>query len=197
MLYTELKSIYNQKTFLKDSYPFEEFFPQVKAFINDEVRLGAKYLNPYRFAFKYGYDTQKMLTYFLALSEEDKILTKIYKYDCPCGETNLLTTEELKHFTCTGCYDEENLINANVLHEIQLLFKINKDLLDDVKNNLKVLSSSKAAVSMKQNLEEDKIITLNDALQANLIQENTVDPSLEIIEHNLYNRLTTGLSKTS
>lgn len=197
MLYTKLKSIYDKKTFLKDSYPFEEFFPQVKTFINAEVRLGAKYLNPYRFAFNYGYDTQKILTYFLALSEEEIILTKVYKYDCPCGETNLLTTEELQHFTCTGCYDEENLTNANILYEIQLLFKINKDLLEDVKNNLKALSSSKAVVSTNQNLEEDKIITLNDAIQANLIQKNTVDSSLESIEQILCNRLTMGLGKTS
>lgn len=174
MLYTELKNIYKEKTFLDYEFPFEEFYPQLKQFLISEVKEGAIYLSPYRFTLAFGYNLPSILRFFLALSDQSGILNQLYKIECTnCGTPYILEWEELRQFKCyDGCGEVDDLSNISYLEDIKMIFEINEPLLEDVKDHLKDSTSSNVMKDIPKNtFEED--FPLQDYLEVNNIGQTS------------------------
>lgn len=139
MLYKKLEALYSNNQTLSEEYPLQEYFPLLQMFISKEVGLGAEYLSPYRFSLFFSKPSIEAVRLFLGLADCEEIVEIRYKYECDqCGTINILKNEDaLFNFKCIECGFEDHLITTDYLSEVKLLFKINEDLLDEVKTNLK------------------------------------------------------------
>ncbi|AMX83612.1 hypothetical protein GS3922_07995 [Geobacillus subterraneus] len=155
MLFKRLRDLYNENEVLAKEYPLDEYFPLLQNFIAKEVSLGAEYLSPYRFALSYSKSPKEAIRFFLGLTDSEHIIKQQFKYECDrCGKINIIKDEEsLFNFKCRECGFEDNLTSSpDYLSEVKLLFRINEELLEEVKKNLKdnplsnVLQSSSAVL---------------------------------------------------
>ncbi|MCT2347101.1 hypothetical protein M4D71_23400 [Niallia taxi] len=161
MLFKKLEALYNDNKNLAKAYPFDEYFPLLQLFISKEVALGSEYLSPYRFALFFSKPTKDAVRFFLGLADSEEIVETLYKYECDeCGTISILKDEEaLFNFKCKQCGFRDHLVKTEYLSEVKLLFRINEDLHDEVKANLKNNPLSDkietAAANSERGLEEE------------------------------------------
>ncbi|AXN41035.1 hypothetical protein DTO10_23430 [Peribacillus butanolivorans] len=155
MLFTRLRNLYNENKVLAEEYPLDQYYPLLQNFISKEVDLGAEYLSPYRFALSFSKPSKEAIRFFLGLTDSIDILEQYYKYECDeCGRINIIKDEEaLINFKCKKCGFEDHLTTSDYLSEVKLLFKINEELSEEVKKNLKDNPLSKVQESSSAVLE--------------------------------------------
>jgi hypothetical protein len=174
MLYEQLCKIYRDKLFLSAEFPFDEYYPLIKRFILEEVARGSNYLNPYRFSYAYGFNTKRIIRLFLALSDNDRIFKKFCHYECECHESSIVAYEQIYNFECPNCgdslSDSEDLMN-NMQH-VKLLFKIDDEIKQGAKNDLKVPSPSDNIREITNTSGGDfQNVSLVDAIEANVLDD--------------------------
>jgi hypothetical protein len=196
MFIPELANIYSKIPYLNEIIPFYEISPQIEQFMNQEVRLGAKNLNPYRFSFKFAHSPKDVINLFIAFSSADGPLKRMYRYDCSqCDETNILNDEELKHFKCYNCGSSGDLENKDFLNNVKVIFEIKEPYLQEVKTRLKAQASSdKVIKSVKSEGANKEDVSLKDIFEANSMAEETLDSDLDELENELMHTLSFGLS---
>ena len=155
MLYTKLRDLYNENKILAEEYPIDQYYPLLQNFISKEVDLDAEYLSPYRFALSFSKPPKEAIRFFLGLTDSSDILEQFYKYECDeCGRINIIKDEEaLMNFKCRECGFEDHLTTSDHLSEVKLLFRINEELLKEVKESLKDNPLSKVQESASAVLE--------------------------------------------
>lgn len=196
MFIPELANIYSKKPYLSEIIPFHEIAPQIEQYLIQEVRLGARNLNPYRFSFKFAHDAKDVINLFIAFSVSEGPLKRLYRYDCgACDETNILNDQELKQFKCYNCGYDGDIDNKDFLENVRVIFEIKEPYLKDVISRLKDQASSKR-VALKASSEEAKKgdVSLKDALEANAVIKEEVDKNLLEIEKALLQKIHFRLS---
>ncbi|MEH7210037.1 hypothetical protein V7094_28130 [Priestia megaterium] len=155
MLYKRLSDLYKENEILSEEFPLDEYFPLLQNFISREVDLGAEYLSPYRFSLFFSKPTKEILRFFLGLTDSENIVEQHYKYECDeCRRINIIKDEEsLIHFKCKNCGSEDSLVTSDYLSEVKLLFKLNEELLEDFRENLKYNPLPKVSESSSTVLE--------------------------------------------
>jgi hypothetical protein len=199
MFTTELANTYSKKPFLNELIPYDEFLPQLTQFILQEVRLGARHLNPYRFSYLFGHEPKDVIPLFIAISNDKGLLRRLYKYDCSnCETTNLLTDDQIKNFQCYECSYEGNLTTSNFLEEVKVIFEISDSLMEEVMSRLKDRASSvtKTKQSEEANRTKGNNVSLNDFFNYNKLSENNADDDLLIIQDALLTKMSHSLSTT-
>lgn len=184
------------KPFLASEFPFEEYYPLLNRYLVEEIRLGSKYSNPFRFASNYSTDIKETIKFFLALSDSKGLFEKMYRFECSeCREINLITQDQLENFTCKECHDEDNLIHSNIFNEIKIIFRIHDDLRKELQPSLKDYSPSKNKHSNHRALggEYPDELSLGDALGFNKIGDDTINKELQIAKALISHRLDLGL----
>ncbi|MED4922944.1 hypothetical protein P9743_01385 [Anoxybacillus geothermalis] len=153
MLYTKLKTIYGQKTFLDKKYPFDQYYPLLQSFIFKETKLNTKFISPYRFANYYGLNLKSSLNLFIALSGKGLLFEQYFQYNCvECGVPKILPSNDLSEtIVCDECFIPFHIESEKQLKTVRLLFKLDEDFLKEVKTDLKEQSSSR---SRENDIEE-------------------------------------------
>lgn len=198
MFISELANIYSKVPYLNEIIPFYEISPQIEQFLNQEVRLGANNLNPYRFSYNFAHDPKDVLNLFVAFSREDGPLKRLYKYDClGCGTTNILNDEQLKNFKCYECESSDDLETLNFLENVKVIFEIKEPFLKEVRARLKSQASSdKGATVRKSEGAKSTDVTLKDILEGNTIGEKVIDPGLLDAQERIMHKITIGIKNT-
>lgn len=195
MFIPELANIYSKKPYLNNIIPYHEISPQIEQFMNQEVRLGARNLNPYRFSFKYAHEPKDVINLFIAFSASDGPLKRLYRFDCSdCGETNILNDEELKQFKCYNCGSTGDLETKDFLENVLVIFEIKNPYLEELKNRLKdQASSEKGKVKVKSEEAKQGEVSLKDLFEANKMVEEPLDNNLDQLENELMHKFSFGL----
>jgi len=195
MFISELANIYSKKPYLNNIIPFHEISPQLELFINQEVRLGARNLNPYRFSFKFAHNPKDVINLFIAFSTSNGPLKRLYRYDCnECGETNILDDEQLKNFKCYNCSSNGNLETKNFLEDVRVIFEIKEPYLRDVRTRLKDRASSdKQEGRIKSGEAKQSEVSLKEVFDMNKNDKSPIDNDLLELEAELMHRLSYGL----
>lgn len=194
MFIPELANIYSKKPYLNNIIPYHEISPQIEQFMNQEVRLGARNLNPYRFSFKFAHEPKDVINLFIAFSASDGPLKRLYRYDCSyCGETNILNDEELKQFKCYNCGSNGDLETKDFLENVRVIFEIKDPYLKDVKIRLKdQASSDKRKLKVKIEGATRGDVSLKDMFEANRVVEEPIDNDLYQLENVLMHKFSYG-----
>lgn len=195
MFIPELANIYSKKPFLNNIIPYHEISPQLELFMNQEVRLGARNLNPYRFSFKFAHEPKDVINLFIAFSASDGPLKRLYRYDCSdCDKTNILNDEELKQFKCYNCGSSGDLETKEFLENVRVIFEIKEPYLKDVKTRLKAQASSdNRIVRVKSGEAKHGEVSVMDMFEANRVAEDPMDSELHQLEKTLMHKLSYGL----
>lgn len=195
MFIQELANIYSKKPYLNNIIPYHEISPQIEQFINQEVRLGARNLNPYRFSFKFAHEPKDVINLFIAFSGSQGPLNRLYRYECKdCDETNILNDEELKEFKCYNCSSDGDLQSKEFLENVRVIFEIKEQYLKDIKSRLKDQASSDIEKKkMKSGEAKSGEVYLKDIFEANRIAEKPMDDDLYHLENALMHRFSYGL----
>ncbi|WP_411955109.1 hypothetical protein ACKXGF_04935 [Alkalibacillus sp. S2W] len=207
MFYTKLCSIYDEKDILKREFPFDEFHPLLRKFLMDELKLNADHFSPYRFASYFGIDLKQSIKFFLALSDNQGLFNKIYKYQCSnCEELNIITDEEdLKNFICHECLEPESLENQNFLDEVKIIFELNEEE-NELKNSLKAHPFFDKHTSNRNKSKEGDVnlyfdhLSLGQTLEENEQKDSEgnvypINSDLAELEREVIKPLTKGLRK--
>lgn len=196
MFTTELANIYSKIPYLNDIIPFYEISPQIEMFINQELRLGANNLNPYRFSYKFGHEPKDVINLFIAFSTDDGPLERLYRYECPeCEELNILTDEELKHFECYNCHYDGDMEKKEFLENVKVIFEIKPLYLKDLKKRLKdQASSDQGSKRLKTGEAYKESLSLKEVLEANKMTDLTLDEKLDKLEDEILRGFSLGLS---
>lgn len=195
MFILELANIYSKKPYLSNIIPYHEISPQIELFLNQEIRLGARNLNPYRFSFKFAHEPKDVINLFIAFSASDGPLNRLYRYDCvDCGKTNILNDEEIKQFRCYNCGSGGDLETKDFLENVRVIFEIKDPYLKEVKTRLKdQASSDKRAVKVKSEEAKQGDVSLRNVLEANRMSEKPLDNDLYNLENAILHKLSYGL----
>ena len=199
MFIPELANIYSKKPYLNEMIPFYEISPQIEQYLYQEVRLGARNLNPYRFSFKFAHDPKDVINLFIAFSTPDGPLKRLYRYECgDCDETNILSDEELKNFKCYNCGSTGDIEKKEFLENVRVIFEIKEPYLKDVKKRLKDRASSERTRShVKAEEAKNGDLSLKQVIEANAtVSPEIVDKDISELEKVLMNRISLGLSST-
>ncbi|WP_062105246.1 hypothetical protein [Bacillus niameyensis] len=194
MFIQELANIYSKIPYLNEIIPFYEISPQIELFLNQEIRLGANNLNPYRFSYKFAHDPKDVINLFIAFSASDGPLKRMYRYECSeCEETNILSDEEIKNFKCYNCYFDGDMEKKEFLDNVKVIFEIKQPYLKEVKNRLKDQASSdiKSSQSGEAKLGSP---TLKEIFEMNRLAKQPLDNELERLEEYIFRSLSRGLS---
>ncbi|WP_140422955.1 hypothetical protein [Ureibacillus sinduriensis] len=188
-----MESIYYKKPQLNEIIPFYELSPQIELFLNEEVRLGARNLNPYRFSLRFAHEPKDVINLFVAFSSENGPLMRLYRCECiDCEQMLILNDEELKEFKCYNCGSTGNLELKDFLDNVKVIFEIKEKYIKDVKARLKEQASSDA--SKKNTKSEEAIkgeVSLKDVFDLNAVGS---DNELLEIEKSVMHKITFGLT---
>ncbi|MCR6850043.1 MULTISPECIES: hypothetical protein [Bacillus] len=182
MFSTKLKKLYEINKIISEEYPFEEYYPLLRNFIAREINLGAEYLSPYRFSLFYGKSPQMAIRLFLGLSDEKSILSQCFKFECEeCGSINIIEDEEnLIDFKCYECGFEDSLATPNYLSEVKILFKINYEILEEFREDLKENPlSNKESISAVLEEGMDIEISFETAEKMNTKNDSSISKTFE------------------
>ncbi|UOR12001.1 hypothetical protein [Halobacillus amylolyticus] len=205
MFYTELKNIYSRKKFLESKFPLETYYPRMNHFITQELRLGATFFSPFRFAHMFGIDVNSSVSFFLSLSDKNGIFSKLYKYECDnCDELNILKSEdELMNFECQECNKPGDLSNSSFLSDVKLLFKLKDIFYEEAMKDLKAHASFDSPTYKSNSSKEEKEVdshselSLKRAFEFNKGQDEqgkeiVRDESLDALRNRLRQKLGTA-----
>jgi hypothetical protein len=197
MFIPELANIYSKKPYLSEIIPYHEIAPQIEQFLVQEVRLGARNLNPYRFSFKFAHNAKDVINLFIAFSSTDGPLKRLYRYECSdCDETNIITDEQLKQFKCYFCESDGDIETSNFLENVRVIFEIREPYLQDVKKRLKDQASFEKVATNNSGEAKPGDVSLKEVFEANAVMPENMDKDLLEIEKSILHKLSYGLSFT-
>ncbi|MCM3789472.1 hypothetical protein M3221_13785 [Domibacillus indicus] len=197
MFITELKGIYSNKPFLSNIVPYHEIAPQLELFINQEVRLGSRYLNPYRFAFKFGYNPKDIINLFIAFSSKGGPLKRFYRFECgECEELHLLDDDQFKNLKCPECGYDGDIENIDFLDNVKVVFEIKEPFLKEVQRRLKDQASSERKTKLKpQKTSDSEEASLKSVMDSTDAANESPDEDFTEMIKQVKSRLSSGLRK--
>lgn len=181
MFYERLKSIYSQNDdYLNNRFSFEQYYPILRLYLIEQVKSKQELLSVDDFANKNAISLRDSINFLAALSGEDGIFERHYKFNCEkCSQVHVIEEEELfeminleneypEDIDCDYC-NQTNFIPSNT-EFIKLLFKIKPLIFKEISAEIKKVESSSEVISQVE-ISEGDYFNLETQIE-NLEEEN-------------------------
>lgn len=182
LLYSSLKSIYEDNTQFNYFYPIDPFYNLLRDFLLENIKSANFTIDSQNLSYKYHLDSMKVLEIFLALSEYG-ILNKEYFFTCDECETSIIEEDLDNIFECVVCKSKVfNLSRPNgfeIFNNIRYVFSITEDIICELNKDLKTLPSSSSKVCEEEDIKPTNLNSVLNNTDKSLVNINN---EKEIIE---------------